>query len=205
MKTNCGMINSVKVLSNGRQDKGKKGAPQVKFNDIAYSVSPTASGTVLGGIPITQGVTVNQRTGDTIFWKHLYINYTMAAANSDVISTARVIIFQWHPNSALVAPIVGDILQVASVYSMYDWQFSNQYHILYDMVHILSGLTTAPTSSSNQGYFGAIDLSTAILRSEFSTAAGNGSEQFYVLVISDSTVAPSPSFNAIFRVTYTES
>ncbi len=199
------LVNSCQVIVNGKQPSRKKGSPQTKFVDNSYATTIPSTGTILAGMcPIAQGVTVSQRTGDVVYWKKAYINYAVDAINSDVLSNSRVIIFQWHPNSALAAPTVNDVLQTASVYSMYDWQFSNQYTILYDKVHFCSGITSAPTVGGNQGYFGEIHLDPAAKRAEYSAALATGSEQFYILIISDSVIAPFPNFTATTRVTYCE-
>jgi len=113
-------------------------------------------------------------------------------------------LFQWHPNSGLVAPTVGSILQTASMLSMYDWQNSNQFIILYDVVHSFAGTDSAPTASTNQLFFGRIGIGQAVKRSMFTTAAATGSEQFYLLLISDSLLAPSPNLSGNTRVTYCE-
>jgi len=125
-------------------------------------------------------------------------------ANADNFNVSRVIIFQWHPNTSLGAPIVADILQTVTVYGMYDWQMSNQFTILYDKVHFMTGAANAPTTGSSQGYFGKIDLSRVRNRAEFSGAITSGSEQLFILIISDSAVIPFPLFNVNTRLTYSE-
>jgi hypothetical protein len=163
------------------------------------------SGTILPGMcNITQGSTVSQRIGDTVFWKNAYINYTVDAINADVFSTFRIIIFQWHPNSSLIMPVVTDILQTASMYSMYDWQYSNQYTILYDKVHCLTGIVGAPCDAGNQAFFGEINLKKAVKRADFASGTPLGSEEFYIMIITDSVLAPGPNFNAVTRVVYSE-
>lgn len=200
-----GMINCLDVVANGKQKELPRGTPQVKFSDVNYAVAATSVGAVLAGIcSIPQGITVNQRTGDTAFWKELSINYQLDTQNADIFTTTRVIVFQWHPNSLLIGPVVTDILQTANVRSMYDWQYSNQYRILYDKVHFQSGIAAAPDSSGNQGYFGPINIKSATKRAQFATASVAGSEQFYILLISDSLIAPFPNFTATTRITYSE-
>jgi hypothetical protein len=198
------MSNSVVVRKDGQQSDLIRGEPQVKFVDVQYAVSATSVGTILAGIcNIPQGITVNQRTGDTVFWKKLFINYSLATQNADVFNTTRILIFQWHPNSALTVPVVTDVLQTANLYAMYDWQFSNQYTILYDVIHYQSGTATNPSSSGLQGYFGQIELK-GVKRADYAAGVALGSQQFYILIISDSLIAPFPTFTAITRITYSE-
>jgi len=199
------MMNSQRVLSDGRQAQLPRGSPQVKYVDTLNSaVAITSVGTLIGLCPIPQGTGVSQRIGDTVFWKDVYINYIINAANTDVYSSARVILFQWHPNSQLAGPLVSDILQSASILSMYDWQYSNQYTILYDRVHCFSGTSSNPTTSSNQAYFGEVGLKNAVKRGEFAPGVVNGSQQFYMIFISDSTLAPFPNIDILTRVTYSQ-
>lgn len=199
------MVNSIMVKGNGYQKPLSQGRTITKFVDLAQvGVSISSIGAILPGIcPITQGIGASQRTGDTVFWRNIYINYTLVTQNADVFSTARIILFQWHPNSTIIAPTVQDVLQTANNLSMYDWQFSNQFAILYDRVHIQSGTASVPADSGNQGYFGSINFSKGTaLKALYSPGVITGSEQFYLLVISDSLIAPFPTFNAITRVVY---
>jgi len=105
---------SIKISGNGRQTAISRGNPQVKFVDmtqLGFAVLP--AGTVLPGLlDVTQGVGVSQRTGDVVFLERLFENYTIYQNNSDIVSTCRIITLQWHPNSALVMPIVTDILKL---------------------------------------------------------------------------------------------
>jgi len=198
------MINSILVKKDGQQPSLQRGMPTVKFVDIGQTVNVTSTGAVLSGLcPITQGVGVSQRTGDTVFWKDIFINYSISSENADIFNLARVILFQWHPNSGLAVPIVTDILQTNLVYSMYDWQFSSQFKILYDKVHVMAGTGTNPTPSGNQGYFGSIPI-TGPHRAEFSAGSALGAEQFYILAISDSVAIPFPTLSIQSRVTYSE-
>lgn len=198
------VVNQMVINKNGRQPEQQAGI-MLKFIDAAYSINPTATG-VISATPINaplQGVGVSQRTGDTIYMKKLYINYAIDAANSDIYSTARVMIFQWHVNTQLATPAVADILQSANIYSMYNWQYSNQVKVLYDRVHFFSGLATAPTSASNQGYYGSIKLD-CIKKVQFDSGLSLGSQSLWVMTISDSALAPFPLLNIYTRVVYSE-
>ncbi len=195
------------IVNGGRAPQAKRGHSQLKINDTQNIASVSSSGTILPGLSgPAQGVALNQRTGDVIYLNKFYITYTVDAANSDVFSSLRVILFQWHPNSALASPTVADILQSSTfnVCAMYDWNFSNQYTILYDRLHSFAGLSTAPTASTNQCWSGEISLAPAVKRSVFQLATTFGSEQLYCLVISDSGVVPYPNITIVARVVYSE-
>lgn len=205
MKNNyCGFNTTV---NGGEGGRGKRGKAQTKVNDIQNIASVSTTGAVLNGLSgPSQGVALNQRTGDVIYLDKMYITYTCDAANTDVYSALRVVIFQWHPNSALANPTVTDILQSSTfnVCAMYDWNYSNQYTIVYDRLHTFAGLATAPTSSTNQCWSGEISLARCRKRSQFQLGTTYGSEQLYCLVISDSSVIPYPNITMVSRVTYTE-
>jgi len=202
---NVNNVNSCRVNSNGYQIAIRRGKPQAKFDDLTSTSAVTSTGTILPGIcNIAQGIGVTQRTGDTVYWEQLFLNYTINAQNSDVFSNCRVIVFQWHPSSAIAVPLVTDILQTASIYSQYDWQFSNQYAIIFDRVHFLSGTSTAPTVGGNQGFFGEIPLSDTVRKGEYAPAVTTGSQQYYILVISDSVIAPFPNYTGTTRIVYTQ-
>jgi len=206
LMTTCEMINCMKINSNGQQTAVRRGMPQVKFVDVAQSVAVSNIGTILAPsmTNVSQGVGVSQRTGDTLFNKELFLNYNCVAINADIFSSLRVIVFQWKPNTSLVVPTVTDILQTANIFSMYDWQFSSQYTILYDKIHNFAGVPAAPSSSGNQSYFGKIDISRASRRVEFSPGAVSASNELFILVISDSVAIPFPQFTCISRLTYSE-
>lgn len=199
------MMNSIVVESNGYQKSKTQGKSAAHFIDTINTINVSTVGTIVALCPIAQGVTVNQRTGDTVDWRSLHINYDVVTQNADIVNNTRVILFQWHVNTILAAPVMTDILQTVSVYSMYDWQFSNQYTILYDRVHLQSGIATAPASSGNQGYFGQIPFRKGCkLQGQFNPALNSGSHQFYLLVISDSLIAPFPLLNVTTRVVFSE-
>lgn len=199
------------VAANGQQPRKRKGEGNVKFCDqlALSSTSVSSSGTILSLTDIPQGSNVNQRTGDSVYIEKLYVNYTVNAANNDVYSSLRVIIFQWKVNTQITAvnPTPTNILQnvvAFGIYNFYDWNLSNQFIILYDRIHSLSGISTAPTASTNQCFFGEIPLDRAIKKLEFQAGSTNGNNQIFLLVISDSSVIPFPNFVMNSRLIYTD-
>ncbi len=187
--------------------KARRGQVPVKFFDCNLTtVSPLTTGTITGLLGPAQGAAVNQRIGDIIYLQKMWINYTCDAANADVYSSLRVIVFQWHPNNGLIVPTASDILQLVStsVYAMYDWNFADQYTILYDKLHSFAGLSTAPTASSNQCFGGQIDLSRASKQCNFSIGSTFSSNSIYLLAISDSAIIPTPNLTFVSRITFEE-
>jgi len=201
----CAVLNSMRIYGNGHQPRQRTTIPAFKFVDTFNSnINIMATGTILPGIvQISQGAGVSQRTGNRIYIEKAYFNYNITQINSDITVQSRVIVFQWVPNSSIVMPVVLDILETANdCQSMYNWEFSNQYKIIYDQIFFQSGTATNPTLSSNVGYYGEIDITRAIKTLEFTGASALGSQQFYILLISDSLVAPFPLYDSTFRLVY---
>jgi len=194
-----------KIFGNGQQPGRSRDAPALKYVDTFGSNIPImATGTILPGfVSVSQGVGVSQRTGNAIRVTNLILNYNIAQINSDIISQNRVIVFQFRPSSSLVMPIVADVLEtVNDVQSMYNWELSNQYVICYDQVFFQSGTATVPTTSSNCGRYGEINITAAKKTLEFTGASALGSYQFYLLVISDSLIAPFAVMDYTSRLVY---
>jgi hypothetical protein len=195
----------MKIKANGVQPNRKRGTPANKFIDVSTSTNVTASGAILAGLlPVPQGDTVSDRTGDTVFLKELYLNYTVQVDPTDTFNSLRVIVFQWHPHSGNYPPTVTGVLQSPLIYSMYNWQISSNFTILSDRVHFLAGQASSVASSYNQGFFGPVSLAKTMKRAEFGPGSILGSNQLFILVISDSTVVPGPAFTKVSRVIYCE-
>jgi len=197
-------LNSVKIGSNGQQPKKSRGEPATKVYDVTSfsgSVSTVPSVTAVSNWP--NGTGVNQRTGDCSFFRKMFLNYGIATQNADIYSTVRVMVVQWHPNTSLVVCAASSVLQNATnIFSMYDWNLSSQFTVLYDRIHFLSGLATAPTNSGYQGFSGEIDLSRGRKRIEFANGLTTGSEQIFIILLSDSSIAPYPVLTGWSRITF---
>jgi len=202
---NLCICNSLRVYGNGHQPKQAINTPAMKCVDTFYSnINVMASGAVLPGVVgISQGVGVSNRVGNRIYIDRAFFNFNIAQINTDIVSQSRVILFQWFPDSSVGTPTVPFILETLNdCQSMYNWEKSSQYRIVHDVVYFQSGITAVPTTSSNVGYYGEIDISSCFKTLEFTTASPLGANQLYILVISDSLVAPFPQFEATFRLLY---
>jgi len=143
------VVSACKVNGNGYQTRsGRRPGASKKFLDVGIIASPTSAGAISMLTIPTQGVGVSQRTGDVIFIEEAFLNYNVYAINTDVVSQCRVIIFQWHINSQFVVPLPNEVLQTANIFSMYNFQTSSQYSILYDVVHFLSANPSITSISS---------------------------------------------------------
>jgi len=195
---------NVTLVRNGGKPPSRRRRAVKFFDSNVTAYSPSSSGIVQSLFAPAQGVSVTNRLGDVCFLRGMVINYTINAANADVVSSCRIILFQWKPNANLLAPTVSSILQLATdnIYAMYDWNFSDQYVILYDKLHSFSGTSTAPTASSNQNWAGEISLSRASKKVNFAVSAVTGSNEIYLLAISDSAVIPFPTLTFKSRVMF---
>jgi len=208
MNKKCEVINCMDVFSNGQQTVRKRGlAPLHYFDSTPTTATVTTTPAVVSLFAPAQGTAATQRTTDTVYLDKMYLNYLVSMTNADFYSSIRMIIFQWIPNNTLIVPTAFEILQtvVNNVYSFYDWQYSNQYRILYDKIHFLTGSATQPTTGSSQGYLGEIDLSKALKKVEFATGATTASNTIYALYMSDSALAPSPAISFVARITFSNS
>lgn len=206
-KNICAIGNVMRVHGNGHQPKQRVNEPALKYVDtFGSNINVMATGTVLPGLDqIAQGSGVSQRVGNRIYHERLFLNYNIVQVNTDIVSQSRLIIFQFFPNSSFLTPVVLDILETANdVQSMYNFEFSNQYRIIYDQIHFQSGTATNPTASSNVGFYGEVDITSTIKALEFTGASALGSHQFYMLIISDSLVAPFPQLDYTTRLLYRE-
>jgi hypothetical protein len=199
------LCNSMRVYGNGHQPRQPVSSPPLKFVDtFNININVPATGIVLPGIvSVPQGAGVSNRVGNKLSLHQLFFNYNITQINTDVVTQVRVLTVQFFPPSSLIMPIIQDFLQTLNnVQSMYAWDTSNQYIILSDDIHFLSGTATNPTSSSNVGFYGEIDISKARKTLEFTSTSPLGSNQLYTIVISDSLVAPFPVFDSTIRLVY---
>jgi hypothetical protein len=177
---------------------------QVKyFDSYVANTTVTNVGTMTNLYAPTQGTGTSQRVGDVTFLQRLYMNYKVSTQNADVFNTVRLVLFKWIPNAVLLAPTFATLTNgggTTTTQWMYDWQYSNQFKILYDRVHLLSGLATAPTAAGHQAASLELDLNN--LRVQFSIGAATGSNDIFLFVISDSIVAPFPLLEYGARIVY---
>jgi len=133
-------------------------------------------------------------------------------SNSDVYTTSRIIIFQWFPSTAItLAPGVGDILQNPSgavCFSQYNFELSENYRVLEDLIFHQSGATGFPTSTSSVGKFNhsvsGLFSDPSKLDIEFALGTNEGINKVFILCISDTAVTPYPILNWTSRIFYTD-
>lgn len=130
-------------------------------------------------------------------------NFVLYTVNSDIVTTVRLIFFRWVPSTALVVPVIGSILEApasANILSHFNFQLQGNYVILYERQLQCAGIPLAPTVSSN---FGATGLSIPLKGSsslDYSLGGTNGTNQIYLLALSDSQLTPFPLLNFSSRL-----
>jgi len=197
----------VTYVNGGPLPLKRKGMPTVKiFDNNLTTITPSTTATIQGLFAPAQGVAITNRIGDIVYLRKMSVIYNCNAANADIFSQLRVVIFQWIPNNALIAPLATSIFQLAAdhVYAMYDVNFQDQYRILYDKIHAFAGTSTNPSSSVNQTYSGNISLSSAFKRCAFTLGGITNSNSIYLLTVSDSGIVPFPTLNFKSRICFEE-
>lgn len=143
-------------------------------------------------LPNTQGVAVNQRLGDQVLIDHLKIKFLMYYG--DDVNVVRFVVMQLVGNqfpialSDIFAPGASTSVDVTSLYNPF--MENKLFHILVDKTVILSSSSSAAAKSHEFKLFPKIKTLPYV--------AGTNQLQagpLYVLAMSDSGVAPSPSFD----------
>jgi len=193
------LFNSNLARFNGYQPQNQLHGDEYKKIETLLTTNPTQAGIITLLTTIPQGIAVGQRTGDTVELEGGFSNWYAQVGLTVPLAAIREIIFQYMPNNLLGAPTLIEILTTASdITSTYNFQNSSNYRILRDRTIRLSGLSTAPTDSSNPGATGDIIHITSAKRTlQYNPAATTGSYQIYSLILSN-----DPTHIATFQTTY---
>lgn len=181
--------------------------------------SALSTGTVVPISQVTQGNTAYTRIGDRIHPKRLLVKYSVVASANTVLASAdqydnvRVILLRWHDDSTPALPVLADILTNATntdyTIANYNRDQAPRYKILYDVVHVLVNTpiwngTTAlyevgPSSVATQ----TVDISKGLgTPCDYRGTATTGSEQFFILFVSNSAFTPHPQFEMQSEITF---
>lgn len=153
---------------------------------------------------IPQGTTDSTRIGDKISLRGLYLRYNLSCA--DATNICRVIVFQYFGNTTLHSPAVNEFLQSAYIgtgyapFSPYTFDYRNQFGILYDRTHHLN-----LTDHNTVGVQKKIRIKYAKHDITFTAATTAGSNQIFIVFISDSGVATHPGYRFLSRLYYDDS
>jgi hypothetical protein len=154
-------------------------------------------------VNIAQGAAQGDRVGDQITFTKLLWNVNLTAANADVYSHARVILFQWHPNVSFLAPTVALMLEIptATFLSPLVWENRDQFTVLWDKAFSFTGTATVPCDKSDHIAFQTLIPKRKTVIYEKGSTSG-GSNLIFLLYISDSAAAPFPTIQYYARLEY---
>lgn len=141
----------------------------------------------------------------------LDMKLTLAFASTDSFNAMRVILYQYMVDSSVAAPLITattDQTQVAVLgqtwapYGFMDPNNINDYHILYDKIHLLGGANAATSGGLNQAKVIRIKLKK--LKKLLYPIAANVSAvgEIWMVVISDSAAVSHPAFEFSSKLTY---
>lgn len=168
---------------------------------VASSISNTP-----GIQPLTfpgQGTTDQTRVGDQIRLRSLEVDYSWSISGTvtpDSYNRVRLIVFQWYPQIGF--PVAADILLLPTNQPWqsplsHDQRF--QYRVLYDKTHVIS--------AQNQFSMQRKVMITRIPHRKMQFVGGNATDadnRIGFLVVSDSGLVDHPSFEAIFKLNFSD-
>jgi len=174
---------------------------ETKYADtIGFGTVVSSAGTLSSNlISTTQGVAdFGQRVGDRLKLKGS-IEFRAISAKGDTDQIMRMVVFQWKPNDALIAPSISSILRngptgVPDWASLYVYDYSSQYTILYDKTFLWG----ADILYHHHDYRIPIKLH-QVQYTAASTACSNG---IYIIFLSDSAAIVHPTISYSARVRY---
>ncbi len=175
-----------------------------KFFDANATVTLATAGAIVDLFAPAQGVGVSQRVGDSAKFKRMLLHLDSIDV-TDISVITRVIIFQWHPSSALAVPVVTDILQGTTYNSPHEFATSQNYTVLSDIVFTqnnttAAGVATATTALSDwRSIFPKKGFDATIM---FSPAATTGTNKIYMLRICSKAAVSSLVYYS--RIIYTD-
>jgi len=178
------------------------GSQEVKvFNDPGLSTTADISGSMAGLVTgIVQGTAEDERIGDTIRVSALKMKGYIALG--DTQNRFRLIVLQWHPDSAFETPSVSKILTTSTTYALGPNSLPNyfqrqKYKILYDKSVVLS-------ADRPEAPFTCNVYKKRMRPVQFNVGATTGKNHLYYLIISDSSAAVHPSISFDYQLHYTD-
>lgn len=175
---------------------------QEKKNFPFYIINGSAStaGTITKLTIIPQGDSGTTRDGNNVNITRIQFRYSFAYG--DATNVCRIIIFQWKNDDTNDFPTVAKLIQDPVNNSWLGSQiFANpDARILYDRLHFVSGNGFAVTGSR-----AVIKSKKYAKKLKYNAGVNTGSNQLYVLYLSDSSTSTHPTFNMWGVVSYTDS
>jgi hypothetical protein len=200
-----GPLNSTLVTYHGESplNEGVLGQGTKRF-DVLNNIPIFSTPTIQLVTGVTQGVGVTQRIGDAIKLESLTFWWDCSTQNADIFSGVVIVFFQYLENAIVGPPTAAVLLEYpGNVLSPFNWSNSPIYRVLYQRGLFQSGTASVPTSSGYQGDLGVnIPLNSAKPFVKYAPGSIQGFGNIYLMVYSNSIIAPTPSFDYITRLTF---
>ena len=173
-------------------------------------VPPGTNGLIFDLTDLTNGTTDITRIGNEITLEYLGLRffYRQLSTSSMIICNARVLVFQWYPDTAVDSPAISSILASTNyINGFFNRENSGQYKVLYDQRMLLQNEPT----SDNFSHLIDISLSSDIkgLRKtiHYNDSATTGTNHIFCMIVNDTTDATyRPLTDHIYsRLIYTDS
>lgn len=172
------------------------------------AITSTAAIVPLSSIP--QGISDTQRVGDALEYKNLEVRMFLSIGNPT--NLVRIIFFQWFPTAT--TPIATNILLTGytgsiDTTSTYSHDYRHDFKVLKDLFCPLIGNLTVPVLAPAVYTDTTIRVFHFHLRGfrkqvQFAGGTTQGSNQLYVLQISDSPAAPRPVIALSTKLTFVD-
>lgn len=174
-----------------------------KYINREFSLTPSTTGViskVMDANP-APGNSDSGRIGDRIRITSIDMRYTGIYA--DGTNFVRIIVFQWKDDDNNYTPVQSDVINASTsaftAQIRHDQRKAGMLNILWDKVHCMS------STGSNAAIFRHKFFTRGFGRDvQFMSGSQKGTNQLYMLTISDSIAASHPSLDVRFRVNYTD-
>jgi len=175
-----------------------------KYLDITSLANSIGSGATLQNLGlIPQGDQQNQRVGDFARLRKIFYNYSMYIANADIVTTVETKFYKWIVNTVLATPLIANLLQnpaAANSLAHENFEFQQNYRLLWQRRFRAVGTATNPTTAANFGRNNQRIKIGGDPVQKFNPTSTGGSNQLYIMNISDSALTPFPILNYVVRV-----
>lgn len=178
-----------------------------KYHNVTQAqlgVSTTPYVAQLTSVP--QGDTDNDRVGDRLKWEKGYLR--LFVLGGDTYNYLRFIIFQWKPNASTV-PTAADILLVGAggavdYTSQYNHDNRQLFKIMFDQTFktVGDGSTDTPLQDSSRQHLKRILRIPNKFAQYTAGHTTNGTNQLFMIAISDSSATTHPSIFFTFKIMY---
>ena len=170
---------------------------KIHIVDVSGSISTTVAFNQVS--LVTQGQTDIQRIGDELYVKSLHWNW--AFVGNDATNRMRLLVFQWHGDSAINQPLAGDIFQSNTTTGYFGQLRKDQkqmFTVLYD--NFISTHTYSMIRHAQ------VNMYKGFRKKIMYQAAGTaGTNHIYTCLVSDSAGTGHPAIDSQFCVRYYDS